>query len=919
MLVGRDPEEALFGRLIDEARAGRSAVLALVGEAGIGKSALLDHAAAMAASAGMSVLRARGIESEARIPFAGLLELLRPALGSLDRLAEPQREALEGALALRPSRAQDRFAVGAATLGLLAAFAEERPLLVLVDDTHWLDGSSAGALLFALRRILADPVAVLLSVRDGEPSLLDGTDVAMHRVGGLDREAVGELVTRRAGGVSLSSDQLDRLHRGTGGNPLALVELADEGDAVAATAPRDPLPVGARVTRAYAARCASLPVGAQKMLLLAAAGDVTDLPTLLKAAAQAGLDVADLAAGEAAGLVTVGTDRVEFRHPLVRSAVYAGAAADLRREAHGALAAALPDADPDRRAWHLAHATLGPDDTASSALEQAGRRAHARSAYEEAAHAFERAAALCPDERRRAALLHTAADSAWLAGRATRAVDLLAGARRHPAGGDVALPIEQLRGHIATRLGPVGDGLRILLDGAVMAAPIDADRAVVMLAEAVNAAFYAADPGAMREAASRIPPLVGAGTSRQAAFFASLAQGMALIFTGADQAGGAALVREAVALVEASDELADDPRLLAWAAMGPLWLRESPVRSPLVERAVALARERSAVGVLPFLLSHTGVDHASADRWADAEADFHESISLARETGQRTDLAFALARLAVIEARQGRADACRAHAGEARLLASELGLALIEIWSVAALGELELATGELDLAVAHFTAQAALLAARGIGDADLSPDPDLVELDLRRGRRREAAEHLASFEGAAATKGQPWALARAARGRGLLGSDADLDRHFGAALELHSLTPDAFETARTRLAFGGRLRRARRRVDAREQLRAALATFDRLGATPWFDAARSELAATGETARPRDASTRDQLTPQELQVARAVASGRTTREAAAALFLSPKTIEYHLRSIYRKLDIASRAQLAVAIADDHER
>jgi DNA-binding CsgD family transcriptional regulator/tetratricopeptide (TPR) repeat protein len=912
VLVGRRREEQLLDDLLDDARADRSAVLAIVGEVGMGKSSLVAYAESRAVD--MNVLRARGIQSEARIPFAALFALLRPALRHLDDVAKPQREALEGALALRPARAQDRFAIGAATLGLLSAYSEEKPLLVLVDDAHWLDGSTADALLFAVRRLVADPIAVLLTVRDGEPSLLDGADLPAHVLEGLDRDSTAALVAQQAeGGVMPPDDAIDRLHRGTGGNPLAVIELAKDGAAAAMTTPLDaPLPVGARVARVYRDRYEALPQPARDMLLLASTSDSGELLLLARAAEPMGLDIADLAAAEKSGLVDIAGGHVEFRHPLVRSAVYSGVPADRRREMHRALAAALPDAEADQRAWHLALAALGPDDAACSALEQAGNRARARSAYDVASRAFERAGELAAAHRTRSALLYAAADTAWLGGMAARAAALLDSARVASPPIDISVPIEHLRGHIATRLGPIGEAQRILLDGAELAADVDADTAVVMVAEAVNAAFYAGDPAAMREAARRIPQLTAKSTSGLAAFFGAMAQGMALIFGGEGEEG-AAFVRDAIAVVESSDELSGDPRLLAWAAMGPLWLREAEAGRALIGRAVEMARQQSAVGVLPFLLSHVAIDQVGGDRWPEAEAGFHEAILLARETGQQTDLAMTLCRLAWLEARQGREEDCRAHAAEANVLSKQFGLGVAELWTLAALGELELGLGHLDAALAQFEQQHAAILARGVGDVDISPEPELVELLVRLGRRDEAAAHLASFERHAIAKGQPWALARAARCRGQLAPDDEIDRHFTEALAWHEQTPDVFEAARTRLAYGARLRRARQRVRAREQLRAALEAFDRLCAVPWSEVARAELAATGETARRRDLSTRDHLTPQELQVALLLASGRTTREAAAALFLSPKTIEYHLRSIYRKLDVNSRDELAAAM------
>ena len=648
------------------------------------------------------------------------------------------------------------------------------------------------------------------------------------------------------------------------------------------------------------------------MLVLAAASDSGEMPSLARAAAALGLDVDDLVAAEAVGLITVRDARVEFRHQLARSAVYGDAPAAQRRAAHRALAGAMPDSEADRRAWHLALAAFGPDDSAASALEQAGLRARSRSAYEVSSRAFERGALLASGEAQRALLLYAAADAAWLGGLADRAEALLGRARKDAAEADLLVSIEQLRGHIATRRGPVGDAVQILLAGAELAAPADPERAVVMFAEAANASFYAGDGPAMLRAASRAAALVPPDASNRAVFFASIAHGTALIFAG-EGAKGASAIREAVELLERSDELRDDPRLLAWAAMGPLWLREADTGQALTSRALATARRQSAVGVLPFLLTHVAIEHAATDRWAEAQADFHEAIGLARETGQRTDLASGLARLAWLEASQGQSEQSRQHATEALAMSRELGLVISEVWALAALGDLELGLGRPETALAWFVAQLAVLRSHGILDVDLSPGPELVDLYLRLGRGREAADAAEVFERDASIKAQPWALARAARCRGLLAPEDDCDVHFSAALALHEQTPDAFETARTRLIYGSRLRRDRQRIRARDQLRAAIDTFDRLGAVPWAEMARTELAATGETARRRHPASLTELTPQELQIALRLADGLTTREAAAALFLSTKTIEYHLRNIYRKLAVTSRAGLAAAM------
>jgi DNA-binding CsgD family transcriptional regulator len=885
MLLGRDQERDELERLLAGAREGQSGVLVLVGEPGIGKSALLDELAGSARD--MRVLRARGIESEAQVPFGGLFELLRPALVALDRIPAPQAEALETALALRPGHAQDRFAVGAATLSLLAAYADESALLVVVDDAHWLDGSSADALLFAMRRLIADPIAVVLAVREEESSLLDGSDLPVLEISGLDRAAAAQLLD------ALPAETHERLYDATAGNPLALLELAR--DAPDPGPVDQPLPISTSIARAFLRRSASLSERARRGLLLAAAADSGDLTVL----ARAGLGVDDLAEAERAGLVRLSGGVLEFRHPLARSAVYAQAAPEQRRAAHRALADALPDRDVDRRAWHLAAAAAGPDAAASAALEQAATRARERTAFTVAASTFERSARLAAEDGRRGRLLFHAAESAWLGGQAERARALLDEAGLL----DTDPRIEYLRGEIATRRGPVMEGYALLVAAAERA---EREQAVVMLAEAADACLYSGATTEMLAAAARAAELVEDGAEGTAPFYAAVARGAARTIAGLD---GTADLRLGVSLYEAGG-YDDDPRMLVWGAIGPIFLRETEARG-LIDRAIASARAHAAIGILPRLLNRLARDESMTDRWAAAQADYHEAIRLARETGQRTELGAALAGLAWLDGRQGKQEECRAHAAEARTLCVDLGVAFYELWTYTALGELELALGRPELAIEHYEAQEARARELGIDDVDMSPGPELVEAYSRVGRVDDAAATAASAEERARAKGQPWALARAQRARGLLADD--FEPCFDEALRLHAQTPDLFEAARTRLAYGARLRRARQRVRARDELRAALEAFERLGPTPWAESARIELAASGETARRRDATTLDQLTPQELQIALLLGAGNTTREAAAALFLSPKTIEYHLRSIYRKLRINSRDALAEAL------
>jgi DNA-binding CsgD family transcriptional regulator len=885
MLLGRDRELAQLDRALDEARGGRSSVFALVGEPGIGKSSLLDSLAVRAA--GMSVLRARGIESEAQVPFAGLLELLRPALGSLDRIPGPQAGALESALALRPSSAQDRFAVGAATLSLLAAYAEESPLLLLVDDVQWLDDSSSEALLFAVRRLVADPIAVVLAVRTDEPSLLDGSGLPVLQLDGLDREQAGVLL------AAVSPKAVEHLYRASAGNPLALLEFAHEAETVAAIPLGHPVPISTSIGRAFLRRSASLSEHAQHGLVLAAASDTGDLTVL----ARAGLRIDDLAEAERAGLIRLVAGVLEFRHPLARSAVYGEASPEQRRAAHRALAGALPDLDADRRAWHLAAAAVGPDEAASAALEQAAQRARERTAYSVSASAFERAARLNADNRRGGRLFYQAAETAWLAGQASRARELLDEAALRIADSQITA----LRGEIAARRGPVLEGYELLLDAAAEA---QSEAAVLMLAEATDAAFYAGATNKMLAAAERAAALVEQGAAGKAPFYAAVALGTSRIMSGRE---GAADLLRAVEFYETGD-FDNDPHALPSAALTAVFLRDAETGRRLIDHSIATAREHTAIGVLPRLLHRLARDESMSDRWPQAEADFHEAIRLARETGQRSELAAGLAGLAWFDGRRGREDDCRLHAAESRALCLELGIGFYELWTYTALGELELGFGRPEAATVHFEAQESRAAELGIDDVDMSPAAELVDCYLRLRRPHDAHAAAADHEARARAKRQPWALARAARCAGLLADD--FEPHFEQALTLHQQTFDAFEAARTRLAYGARLRRARQRVQAREQLRAALEAFETLGPTPWADAASVELAATGETARRRDPSTLGKLTPQELQIALLLGEGKTTREAASSLFLSPKTIEYHLRSIYRKLGINSRKALA---------
>lgn len=899
MLVGRERERQVISRLVASARVGESGVLLLSGEAGIGKSALLEDATTAVTDAGMRVLSAAGVDAEREVPFGGLLQLLRPVLDHLDAIPAPQAEALGSALALLPGSGGERFAVGAAVLSLLSRVAEDRPLAVIVDDAHLLDPPSAQALCFAARRLTADPVVVLLAARD-EPSVVRSAGLPELVVGGL---AAADAESLAAGlGHRLSAEARSRLLASAGGNPLALLELTDEG--FDALPPGAPVPVTASLARTFARRADALPPDTRTAMLVAAAAG-GDLATVASACALLGVSVGDLDEAARGGLLTVDATGVAFRHDLVRSGIYAEAPPAARRAVHAALAQAVPAADVDRRAWHLGEATAGPDASVATVLDDAAGRARLRGAWAVASAGYERAARLTPDPADQARRLVSAAESAWRAGLPDAARDLLDRASALPESPALRTRAAALDGAIAARTGSVERARDIYLAAGTRAADDDPDTAVMLLAESILASQFAGDVGTAEAAARLIAGLDPRTAS--ARWVGAMAISVADILAGS---GGPDLLRSASADV---DTFLDDPQLAPWLVVAPLYLRESAVGRDNIPTVVAHSRRRSDIGGLPILLFYVARDQATTHRWDDAVAGYTEAIQLAREAGQATDVTACLAGLSWLEARRGDVDACRSHAEEALALAEEHHLGFFRTWAMTALAELELGLGRTDAALERYRELDAVLTDLGLVDVDLSPAAEMVEAMVHLGMADEASALAHTLTERAEIKGQPWSLARAARAAGLTCPDADVDVCFSVALAYHQHTPDDFEAARTELAYGSRLRRLKRRVDSRPHLRTALAAFERLGAVPWADQAAAELRATGETAQRRSATGLDHLTPQELQVARMLASGRTTRETGAALFLSPKTIEYHRRNVYLKLGIRSREELADAI------
>ncbi len=709
---------------------------------------------------------------------------------------------------------------------------------------------------------------------------------------------------------SVNRDLAATLHRATGGNPLALVELSGDLDSLGRLPPELPLPVPQTVASAFTRRIAALPELSRLALLVAVIAN-GDLNVAAAATSRLGGSVDLLADAEAIGLLRLVGARAEFRHPLVRSAVYAAADPTARRRAHGAVAAALPDTAPDRRAWHLSAASVGPDDAVARTVFEMAVRARARGAHGVAAIALARSAELTTDHALRGTRLAAAGESAWLAGQGKRTTELLAQAAVLVTAPAALAEVVALRGNVALRAGSPREARDLLIQAASRAAAVDADIAARLLADAITACFYLCDPATGLVAAERLESLLDSCQTASARVRAQMAIGIAHVLAGR---AGVDWIRNAVRALTDEPHLLDDPGRPDWTIIGTLFLRESGTGRELLRRVVEEQRARTALGALPNLLFHTARDDATSDRWRSALSSYDESIALARETGQTTDLAASLAGLAWLQARMGLSDECRANAAEAVALGTQHDITLARVWVEFALGDLASATGETGEAIGHYLVLQSMLRDIGFGDVDVAPGPELAEAQLRHGEQAAAEQTAREYFCLACEKGQPWALARAHRAVAMSTTDSgEQTAHFEMALELHNDSPDSFEEARTRLSFGGALRRAKSRVAARPQLRLALAGFERLGARPWADLAANELDATGERARRSGEGRLSVLTLQETRVAQMLGTGKTTKETAAALFLSPKTVEYHLRHIYQKMGIRSRSELSEVV------
>lgn len=902
-LYGRTAETEAIAELLARARSGASGWLVLRGDPGIGKTALLDHAAATAGE--LRVLRGAGVESEAELPFAGLQLLLRPALGCLPALAARQRSALEAALRLGDEVGGDAMLVGLAVLSLLTEYAADTGLLCLIDDAHWLDRASLDAVLFAARRLYAEGVVILMAARD-DAGFVPAADLPQRRLAGLAPEAAAALLDRRG----LPAAARPRLLAEAQGNPLALLELA-----AAATDERfgEPGPGGPalseRLQLAFHGRISRMPRSTQDILLIVAAEESGELSAVLRAAASCGAGIDDLAPAENAGLLVRGesAETIVFRHPLIRAAVYQRAPLGARMAAHRALAAALDDpADADRRAWHAAAATAGPDAEVAAALADTAARALARRGHRAAALAYERAARLTADPELRAQRETSAAQSALDAGELARAAELARrAARRADPGVDLRARLAHIEGLAEFWQGRYPEADRLLRAGAAAVAEPDPALAATMLIQAVHTGWYLGEQDVARTLAQLTAvPLPDADPLRPVVDFMVRALGP----TGAAQP---AALTETLAECARRGPIPEQVQLMLCgvATAGG----QDGAAHHLATTLARDYRSAGAAGRLPTVLFFIAETEIFTGRLRDARTTASEALRLARDLGQRQWVSQLSSVLAHTYALDGDEQQCRAYAEAGSADGTPDAVAAGVPWAQWSLGLLELGAGRAEAALARFEwltrepVRHHLCALRSI--------PDLVEAAVRVGAGDWAslpAERLATW---ADSVRQPWAQALVLRCRALLAADETAEDHFRRALDLHDRETRPVEYARTAQLYGEWLRRARRKSEARARLSEALETFERIGLRPWADRARTELTATGASpSEPNDplkpkGRSASGLTPQELQIARLAAQGLSNRDIAAQLFLSHRTVGYHLYKAYPKLGIASRGEL----------
>jgi DNA-binding CsgD family transcriptional regulator len=899
MLRNRRDERAVLDGLLVGARDGRSGVLVVRGEAGVGKTALLSYAVASASD--LTVLRAAGVESDQELAFAALHQLCAPLLDRLDRLPGPQRDALATTFGLGAGAAPDRFLVGLAVLSLLSEVSEERPLVCVVDDAQWLDRASAQVLAFVARRLLADRVVMWISTRETSDVLRGLPEMVVQGLEDADARALlASVIPGR-----LDEQVAGQLLAETRGNPLALLELP-RGLSAAQLAGGfglpGAIPLSRRIEESFLRRLEALPEDTQRLLLVGAAEPVGDPALLWRASEQLGITGPVLEPAQSAGLIELGR-RVRFRHPLVRSAVYRAATRHERRRVHRALAEAT-DArvDPDRRAWHLAEAATGPDEDVAAELERAADRAQARGGLAAAAAFHERSALLTSDPDRRAQRLLAAAGAKRDSGALDAALGLLAEVEAGPLDELGRAHAELLRGRIALEQQRSDDAARLLASAARLLEPLDPELARETYLEVLGGAAVGdlQVPGGARAIAEAAPAARSSATPPRAADV--LLEAFATRLTDGYAAAAPALAR-GLELLLASDASNTD-----------------------VGRSLSLASNRASA-ILALELWDVEAWHLLASR----------QVQLARHTGALVHLQFALSFLARAELLAGEVTAATSMIDEARLIAEATGNPafvnapmIIAAWR----GQEERASELIDATAEEAAARgwtsnayARSVLYNGLGRHDAARDaareaferdllaygpfvvPEVAEAASRTGDTALLESALEWLSERTRVISSGWVLGIEARVHALLSEGEVAERLYRDSIVHLSGNRVRFELARTHLLYGEWLRRERRRLYAREQLRTALEMFTRMGTEAFAGRAERELLATGERVRKRAVETRDELTSQEAQIARLASEGLSNADIGARLFISQHTVAYHLRKVFTKLEITSRNQL----------
>jgi len=821
MIVGRRSEQERLDALLDQARDGTAGTLLLTGEPGIGKSALLSYATSRAT--GMQVLSATGFQTEADLVFAGLADLLRPVRHLLSGIPAPQAAALASALRIGPAVPGDRFTVYAGLLSLLAAAAERGPLLVAIDDAHWLDLGSQEALLFAARRLQAESIAMVVAVREGAASAFLPVSLPCLPVVGL---AAGP--SRQLLGDRLPPGVAAELTAASGGNPLALLEipgLLSPAQLQGLERLGDPLPVGPLVSRAFTQRLVELSARTRVAMLVAAASDTGDLREIVPALIAVATTLTDLEPAEAAGMLAIAGDQLRYCHPLLRSTVYATATPAQRRSAHAALASSMSGVGhTHRRAWHLAEAAPGPDEAVALVLEQTALNARELGGPAAAATALERAARLSVDSDSGTRRLREAAGDWLLVGRGDHAAALVNQALRAGPGELERGRLVHAQGSLACWSGRTREAARLLETQARRLLPADPKAAVLLLAQAMMPLVMDGQLGVALPLAIEVRELA---TSLGADVLAEVGGAVVatLVLTGR-----AAEVRSLVDAME-QEHLRADPLVSGRLPAGGvatvlLWMEEFDRAGVLFERYVAAARAASAPALLPYQLALLGQLRRRTGDWVAASAMGHEAVTLADQVGQPGDRAVCGVTLAQLEAAKGDGAACIARVETIFAMLETMQFGSVRAYGLAALGHLALGNGSVEEATRHLEQAQRLAELHGIEEPGvLEWAPDLVEAYARSGRLEAAERVLDVLERRAEQAERVGVLGAVARGRGMLASGREYEEWFQGALAWHSKLAMPFERARTELAFGERLRRDRRLSEAREQLTAGLATL----------------------------------------------------------------------------------------------